>query len=84
MEKANVSGLRIRQVREKLGWDQTELAAALSVDFAINLDQSDISEIERQKRGLKDFELDAMARLLKVSPTWLLRGEDTEELSHGR
>lgn len=82
MKPANVSGLRIRQVREKLGWGQTELAAALSVDFAINLDQSDISEIERQKRGLKDFELDAIAQLLKVSPTWLLRGEEAEELSY--
>lgn len=76
MGEANISGPRIRQAREKLGWDQTELAAALQVDFNIKLDQSDISEIERQKRGVKDFELDAISRLLGVSPEWLLRGEE--------
>lgn len=80
MNKANISGPRIRQVRERLGWDQSELAAALCVDFNIKLEQSDISEIERQKRGVKDFELDAIARLLGVTPEWLLRGE--RENSH--
>lgn len=60
-----------------MGWDQNELAAALQVDFQIKLDQSDISEIERQVRGVKDFELDALSRLLGVSPEWLLRGDET-------
>ncbi len=78
MRAANISGLRIKQARERLGWDQNELAAALQVDFQIKLDQSDISEIERQKRGVKDFELDAVARLLGVSPEWLLRGDGTK------
>jgi transcriptional regulator with XRE-family HTH domain len=76
MGNANISGLRIKQARERLGWDQSELAAALYVDFQIKLDQSDISEIERQKRGIKDFELDAIARVLGVTPQWLLRGEE--------
>ncbi len=55
-----------------MGLDQSELAAALQVDFQIKLDQSDISEIERQVRGVKDFELDAFSRVLAVSPEWLL------------
>lgn len=76
MRAANISGQRIKQARERIGWDQNELAAALEVDFQIKLDQSDISEIERQKRGVKDFELDAVSRLLGVSPEWLLRGEE--------
>lgn len=79
----NICGPRIRQARKKLGFDQSELAAALEVDYQIKLTQSDISEIERQQRSLKDFELDAMvsdrlsaiARLLEVTPLWLLRGE---------
>jgi len=66
MSAANISGLRIKQARERIGWDQNELAAALQVDFQIKLEQSDISEIERQKRGIKDFELDAVSRLLGV------------------
>lgn len=77
MGEANISGPRIRQARERLGWQQSDLAAALEVDFNIKLDQSDISEIERQKRGVKDFELDAISRLLRVSPVWLLRGEES-------
>jgi transcriptional regulator with XRE-family HTH domain len=76
MGNANISGPRIKQAREQLGWDQSELAAALFVDFQIKLDQSDISEIERQKRGVKDYELDAIARILGVTPQWLLRGEE--------
>jgi transcriptional regulator with XRE-family HTH domain len=76
MRPANICGQRVKQAREALGWDQTDLAAALSVDFQINLDQSDISEIERFKRGVKDYELDAIAQSLKVSLIWLLRGEE--------
>jgi transcriptional regulator with XRE-family HTH domain len=79
MISANISGTRIKQARERMGWDQIELAAALQVDFQIKLDQSDISEIERQKRGVKDFELDAVSRLLGVSPEWLLRGDEVTQ-----
>ena len=75
MREANISGPRIRKAREQIGMDQSDLAAALELDFQIMLTQSDISEIERQKRGVKDFELDAIARLLDVSPQWLLRGD---------
>ncbi len=76
MRANNISGQRIKQARERMEWDQNELAAALQVDFQIKLDQSDISEIERQVRGVKDFELDAISRLLEVSPEWLLRGDE--------
>ena len=78
MRSANISGVRIKQAREQRGLDQVELAAALSVDYNLKLDQSDISEIERGIRGLKDFELDAIARVLDVSPVWLLRGEEKD------
>ena len=75
MSAANLCGSRIRQIREEFGWGQSDLAAALNVDFDLNLDQSDISEIERQARGLKDYELDAIARVLNVSLEWLVRGD---------
>lgn len=78
MNPLNIVGSRIRKARENLGLDQADLAAALSVDFHINLDQSDISEIERQKRGVKDFELDAFSHVLQVSPIWLLRGDSRD------
>lgn len=72
---ANICGERIKLAREKLGYGQIDLAVALETDFGIKLDQSDISEIERGVRGIKDFELDTIAQVLNVNPTWLLRGE---------
>ncbi|MGC9527383.1 MAG: helix-turn-helix domain-containing protein [Limnospira sp.] len=74
-EKQNVSGPRIRQARLKLGLDQVELAVALEIDYKVKLKQSDISEIERQVRSVKDYELDAISRVLDIDPIWLLRGD---------
>ncbi len=74
--KQNVSGVRIRQVRLQHGLDQVELAAALNVEHGVKLEQSDISEIERQVRSLKDYELDAISKVLDIDPIWLLRGDN--------
>lgn len=76
MTLVNLSGKRIKSVRKAKKMDQVDLAAALDLEFDIKLDQSDISEIERQVRGVKDYELDAIARILQVSPLWLLRGDE--------
>lgn len=73
---ANISGFRIKAQREKKGLNQVDLAAALKIDYQVTLDQSDISEIERGARGVRDFELDAIAKILDVNPTWLLRGDE--------
>ena len=73
--KANICGKRIKLARIDNDFDQVELAAALSVDYGIEISQTSISEIERGIRGLRDFELGAISKLLKVSPEWLLFGE---------
>jgi transcriptional regulator with XRE-family HTH domain len=75
-ETQNISGVRIREIRRQHGLDQVELAAALNVDYGIKLEQSDISEIERQVRSLRDYELDAIAKVLDTDPVWLLRGSN--------
>lgn len=69
---ANVCGLRVRVAREKLGISQVDLAAAMTIEHKIELDQSDISEIERGVRGVKDFELVAFSSVLGVGVGWLL------------
>lgn len=74
MAKANVSGERIKQAREERELTQIDLAAALEVDYDIKLDRSDISEIETGIRGIKDYELSAIAEILDVSLEWLVRG----------
>jgi transcriptional regulator with XRE-family HTH domain len=74
--KANICGQRVRELRESRAWDQVELAAALAVDYGLKLEQSDISEIERGVRGVRDFELKAISLVFGVSADWLL-GETT-------
>lgn len=71
----NISGPHIRTIRQALGLQQIELAVALSMDYGLKLEQSDISEIERQVRSVKDFELEAIARVLDIDPVFLLRGD---------
>lgn len=76
MSKRNIAGPRIKNARLKADMNQADLAAALTVDYDIKLDRSDISEIETQVRGIKDYELDAISRILNVDVKWLLRGEE--------
>ena len=75
MKKYNICGKRVRQKREEAGLFQVDLAAAIEVDYKIKLNQSDISEIELGTRGVRDYELNALAEILEVDPTWLLRGK---------
>lgn len=68
----NICGKNVKKLRKDKGWDQVELAAALSVEHNINLEQSDISEIERGFRGVRDYELKALAVIFGVSVEQLL------------
>jgi transcriptional regulator with XRE-family HTH domain len=70
----NISGPKIKELREATGWGQIELAAAINVDHGLCLEQSDISEIERGERGVKDFELKAFAMVYGVSVDLLIQG----------
>ena len=70
--KANICGKKIRGLREEADMKQIELATALEVEHQIEIDQSDISEIERGVRGVKDYELKAVAEIFDVTTDWLL------------
>ena len=72
MSNANISGIQIRQIRTAKKIQQVDLSAALDVDFGLKLSQSDISEIERGDRGVKDYELKAIASVLDTSIDTLL------------
>ncbi|MEZ5918593.1 MAG: helix-turn-helix domain-containing protein [Alphaproteobacteria bacterium] len=76
MDRANICGVRVHQARTQHKLQQIELSAALEVECGVKISQSDVSEIERGVRGVKDYELDALARVLSVSPSWLLRGQE--------
>ena len=70
--KGNIIGKRVKQAREKLGLSQVKFAATLCVDYKINLERVQISTIERGIRSVKDKELDAIAKVLNVTPNWLM------------
>lgn len=77
-KKANLCGKQIKLARIDREMQQVELAAALSVDCGIEMNQSMISAIERGTRRVSDIELDALARVLKKNVVWLLYGDKGE------
>ena len=76
--KGNICGNKIKELRTSKQWSQVELSAALSVDYGLVLDQSDISEIERGVRGVKDYELKALAEIFGVKITSLIEDSFNE------
>lgn len=71
----NVIGARIKQARQKAKIDQHDLAASLEVDYDIKLSNKMLSRIESGARPVRDAELKAIAKLLKVTPNWLFDWE---------
>jgi len=72
--KKNIAGVRIKTVREQLGWSQADLAAKLQLENIV-IEQKAISRIERGERLITDYELQAIAKVLRVSVEWLLTGK---------
>ena len=69
--KMNVAGERVKAAREKLGLTQSELAARLQIENVI-VEQKAVSRMELGVRVIADYELSALAKVLKVSVAWLL------------
>ena len=69
--KKNICGDRVHEARCRLRLTQSDLAAQLQVS-GINIERDSISRIEIGTRFVADYELRALASLLKVSVAWLL------------
>lgn len=72
--KKNICGDRVHEARCRLRLTQNDLAAQLQV-AGINIERDSVSRIEIGTRFVADYELRALANLLKVSVAWLL-GEE--------
>lgn len=72
----NIVGKRIRQARlcRNPPVSQEDLAGRLAAKGII-IDQTAISRIENQSRSLMDYEVDAIAKCLKVSVAWLFEAD---------
>ena len=71
MGKKNLCGNKVKQARAKLGITQAELAARLQVE-GITIERDSVSRIEIGTRFVADFEIVALAKVLKVGVDWLL------------
>lgn len=65
LNKRNILGSSIKYLRKKSGITQEDLAARLQVND-IQLDRPMISKIENQTRELLDYEILAIANVLKI------------------
>lgn len=75
VEKRNIVGIRVRQARKaaKPPVTQSDLIARLQL-LDMNIDQSGLSKIENGQRPVSDMEVVALAKALKVTEEWLLKG----------
>ena len=72
--KKNLCGNKVKQARRNLGITQAELAAKLQVE-GITIERDSVSRIEIGTRFVADFEIVALAKVLKVGVEWLLSEE---------
>ena len=69
--KKNICGDRIHEARCRHRMTQSDLAAQLQVSGII-IERDSISRIEIGTRFVADYELRELAKILKVTVTWLL------------
>ncbi len=72
--KKNICGDRVHEARCRHRMTQSDLAAQMQV-AGIILERDSISRIEIGTRFVADYELRELARILKVTPAWLLELE---------
>ncbi|MFZ5969402.1 MAG: helix-turn-helix domain-containing protein [Bacillota bacterium] len=66
MQKRNVLGRKIKEMRKKKGITQEQLTARLNIQ-GIEIDQSRVSKIESQIRPIFDYQIEGFAKALGVS-----------------
>ena len=67
----NLVGERVKEARGKAQLTQEELSQKLG-KLGVAVDRAGVAKIEAGIRGVLDFELVALAKVLDVKVTWLL------------
>ena len=75
MQRKNIVGLRVRKARKELKITQMKLAAQMQL-LDVTIDRSGVAKIEGGLRPVSDIEIAAMARILKVTISWLFEDSD--------
>lgn len=64
--KKNISGILIKNAREKIQMTKTELSKQLELR-GININRDELLLIEKNKLLVKDFELAALSEILNIN-----------------
>ena len=75
MDGKNICGKRIKKARKEKGIRITDVIVELHSKFNIRMDFSALTRVENGQRGIQDYELLAISKILGVSVKWLLEGE---------
>ena len=67
----NLIGKRVKEARAKAQLTQEQLSRKLA-ELGVPIDRAGIAKIETGIRGVLDFELVAIAKILNVKIAWLL------------
>jgi transcriptional regulator with XRE-family HTH domain len=67
----NLIGERVKEARGKAQLTQNELSRKLA-KHGVSIDRAGVAKIETGIRGVLDFEVVALAKVLGVKVTWLL------------
>lgn len=73
-EGKNVVGTRVAQARRRAGLTQADLSKRLGRK-GVRIGRAGIAKLENSMRQVADFEVVGLARVLAVTPSWLLHWE---------
>lgn len=71
--KINVSGEKIREIRQANNLSRENLSSKLLLELNIDLPVTSIEKIEANKRPVVDYELWGIAKILKVEMKELIK-----------
>lgn len=69
----NIAGAAVGDIRRLRGLSQDQLSGQLA-KHGVSIDRAGISKLENGSRGILDYELKALATILKVPVDRLLKG----------
>lgn len=78
----NIIGKRVGEGRRNINLSQQELAAKLESN-GWKISRISLAKIEAGIRQVTDIEVMTLAKVLKVSPEWLMDKETFEKISKG-
>lgn len=73
-EKVNIIGPKIREARIRAGLTQKQLSEKMEL-LAVYTCRGSVSRIENGQRAVTDIEIDAISKILNVSPDFLFGRE---------